>query len=210
MLGPFVYINFIQGDPPGRLELSEAAASETSDASTDTRDLAGTWSVTDASQAGYRVEEVLVGRSTEAVGRTSDVTGDLVVSGTTIESASFDVDLTTVTSDDDRRDNQFAGRIMETATYPTATFELTEPITLEAVPGDLETVTVSATGEVTLRGVTNEVTFELTAQRNGDTIEVNGTIPIVFADYDIPDASFGPAVVEDNGVIEFLLIFEEA
>ena len=69
------------------------------------------------------------------MGRTSDVTGQLLVSGTTIESATFDVDLTTVTSDESRRDNQFRTRIMDTATHPTATFELTEPIELERGPG---------------------------------------------------------------------------
>ena len=163
--------------------------------------------MTDGSQAGYRVPETLLGQDTEAVGRTTDVTGQLLVSGTTIESATFEVDLTTVASDDNRRDNQFRTRIMDTATHPTATFELSEPIELTAIPADLEEVTVTAAGELTLRGVTNEVTFELTARRNGDTIEVNGAIPVSFADYEIPDASFGPATVGDEGEIEFLLVF---
>jgi len=29
---------------------------------------------------------------------------------------------------------------------------------------------------------------------------------VTFADYDIGDPSFGPAVVQDHGVIEFLLV----
>jgi polyisoprenoid-binding protein YceI len=206
--GPFVYINFIQGDAPDRLTLDdtttdgEPTASEASTASID-----GSWVVADGSQAGYRVAEVLVGQDAEAVGRTTDVTGQLLIAGTTIDAATFEVDMTTVSSDEGRRDNQFRDRIMDTATYPTATFELTEPIELAAVPDELEEVTATVTGELTLRGVTNEVTFELTARRNGDTIEVNGAIPIGFADYDIPDVSFGPATVGDTGEIEFLLVF---
>jgi polyisoprenoid-binding protein YceI len=168
----------------------------------------GSWVVADGSQAGYRVDEVLFGQDAEAVGRTSDVTGQLLVSGTTIDSASFDVDLTTVASDESRRDNQFRTRIMDTATFPTATFSLTEPIELSDVPDDLEEITTTVTGDLTLRGVTNEVTFDLTARRNGDAIEVNGTIPVTFDDYDIPDPSFGPASVGDSGEIEFLLVFE--
>jgi hypothetical protein len=54
--------------------------------------------------------------------------------------------------------------------------------------------------------VTNAVTVDLLARRNGATIEVNGTIPITFADYDIANPSGGPAQVGDDGEIEFLLV----
>ena len=127
--GPFAYINFVQGDAPERLGV--ATATTGADTAADTgASLDGTWTVAGGSQAGYRVEEVLLGQNVEAVGRTSAVTGELTVSGTEVQSGSFSVDLTQVTSDEDRRDDAFQGRIMETATYPTATFELTEPITL--------------------------------------------------------------------------------
>ncbi|MGH9118182.1 MAG: YceI family protein [Acidimicrobiales bacterium] len=214
--GPFVYINFIRDETPERLSLDGAATTTQADGATTTTatepeptpaSVDGSWAVTDGSQAGYRVAEVRLGQDAEAVGRTSDVTGQLLITGATIDSATFEVDLTTVASDDNRRDNQFRTRIMDTATYPTATFELSGPIDLTSVPADLEEVTVTAVGELTLRGVNNEVTFDLTARRNGDTIAVNGTIPLTFADYEIPDASFGPATVGDVGEIELLLDF---
>jgi polyisoprenoid-binding protein YceI len=166
--------------------------------------------VSGSSEAGYRVAEVLFGQSTTAVGRTSDVTGEFVIDGTTIASASFEVDLTTVSSDESRRDGQFQNRIIDTSTYPTATFELTQPITLDGVPDDLEEITVSATGNLTLHGVTKSVTFELTARRNGDTVELNGTIPVTFSDYGIDNPSGGPASVGDTGEIEFLLTLAHA
>ena len=210
--GPFVYIHFIKADPAERLAFADAQTTTT--AGTDTtvatsgtdESIEGTWSVGDGSEAGYRVREILLGQDTTATGRTSDVTGDLVITGTTIDAAEFTVDLTTVESGEDRRDNQFHGRIMDTGTYPTAAFALTEPIVLDVVPADLEEITVSATGEFTIHGVTKPVAFELKARRNGGAIEVNGTIPVVFSDYEIPDASGGPATVADNGEIEFLLI----
>jgi len=37
-------------------------------------------------------------------------------------------------------------------------------------------------------------------------VKVAGTIPVTFADYDIPNPSFGPASTEDHGEIEFLLV----
>ena len=206
VVAPYVYINFVQGDPPPELEFAEAAEP----AATTSTSLDGTWTITDGSEAGYRVDEVLFGQDTEAVGRTSDITGSLTVDGTTITAASFTVDMTTVESDEGNRDNQFRDRIMETDTYPTATFELTEPVSLDAIPADLEEITVTVTGDLTVHGVTQSVTFDLLARRSGSTIEVDGTIPIDFADYDIPDASFGPATVQDHGEIEFLLTFEPA
>jgi hypothetical protein len=36
---------------------------------------------------------------------------------------------------------------------------------------------------------------------------VVGQIPIVFADYNIPNPSFGPASTDDNGILEFSLVF---
>ena len=65
-----------------------------------------------------------------------------------------------------------------------------------------------ATGNLTLRGITKSVTFDLTAQRVGNNVKVNGNIPVVFADYKISNPSGGPATTEDHGVIEFLLVFE--
>jgi polyisoprenoid-binding protein YceI len=78
------------------------------------------------------------------------------------------------------------------------------------IPAEGETVTASATGDLTLRGTTNSVTFDVQARLNGGNIEVDGSIPIVFADWDIPNPSFGPASTEDNGVLEFLLVFSRS
>ncbi|MET1002352.1 MAG: YceI family protein [Acidimicrobiia bacterium] len=209
VVAPYVYINFVQGNPPAPLAFAETVTAAASDAGTTAEaSLDGSWTVTDGSEAGYRVDEVLFGQDTEAVGRTTDVTGELEVSGTTINAASFTVDLTTVESDEGNRDKQFRDRIMETDTYPTATFVLTEPVTLDAIPADLEETTVTVTGDLTVHGATQSVTFDVLARRNGTTIEVDGTIAVDFADYNIPDASFGPATVQDHGEIEFLLTFE--
>ena len=46
-----------------------------------------------------------------------------------------------------------------------------------------------------------------TATPHGGTIVVNGAIPIDFDDYEIPDASGGPASVGRDGELELLLVF---
>ena len=207
--GTWVYINVIEGDPPAKLKLTPVKEKSGSD-STATTTIAGDWTVKSDSAVQYRVPEVLFGQSTTAVGKTTAITGDMTISGTTVQSASFTADLTKVTSDQTNRDNQFQGRIMDTANFPNATFKLTTPIDLGSVPANGQQVTVKATGDLTLRGKTKSVTFDIVAQRNGAAIETNGTIPVTFADYGIPAPSFGPAEVGDSGELVFLVNFQPA
>ena len=221
VVGPWVYINLIRDDPPDRLTLADAATSTTDGSSssstsptapgTELTGIDGTWTVSGTSNAaGYRVKEVLFGQDAEAVGRTDDVTGSLTASGTTITATEIEVDMTTVASDESRRDSQFHNRIMSTDEFPTATFALTSPIDLGQLPAEGEEITVEATGELTLRGVTQEVTVALHAVRQDGTIVVNATIPIDFDDYEIPDASGGPASVGRTGDLELLMVFSRA
>ena len=206
--GTFVYIHFISPDAPAPLTFSSAATGSDAPSplvgGTD-----GTWKATDASVVGYRVKEVLFGQDNEAAGRTNAVTGQLTIAGTTVNTASFTVDMTKVSSDSGQRDGQFRGRIMDTSEFPTATFELTQPIQLQSIPANLQQITVKATGKLTLHGVTKDVTTDLTARLNGSNLEVNGTIPITFSDYGIDNPSGGPASVGDNGQIELLLVFQK-
>ena len=159
---------------------------------------------------GYRVVEVLFGQDTEGVGRTTAVTGSLTLDGAAITAAEFTVDMTTLKSDEDNRDRKFQGEIMETSTFPTATFTITQPIELGSVPADGTEITASATGDLTLHGVTKCVTLEVKAQRNGDIIDVLGSTNVLFADYDIANPSNGAVTTQDNGTIEFLLTFTKA
>lgn len=188
------------------------ATTESADTSAESAEgFDGAWTATADSEFGYRVAEILVGVETEAVGRGSEIAGSFTVSGTEITDACFVVQVASITSDESMRDGQFNSRIMETETYPTATFVLTDPIDLDALPevgGDA--ITATAAGDLTLHGVTNAVTFEVTVQAGDDVIGVLGEIPVVFADYDIADPSGGPAEVGDDGVLEFLLAFEPA
>jgi polyisoprenoid-binding protein YceI len=212
VVGPFVYINLIKADPADPLTLADApsATSSTADPSSvpaSATGIDGSWSLLEGSKAQYRVKEVLFGQDTEATGSTEEVTGTLSASGTTISAVQVTVDMDSVTSDESRRDGQFRGRIMSTSEFPTATFTLTEPIDLGTLPADGQEIDVKATGDLTLRGVTNSETFDLTAKLDGSSIVVSAAIPIAFDDYDIPDASGGPASVGRNGTLVVALTF---
>jgi polyisoprenoid-binding protein YceI len=117
------------------------------------------------------------------------------------------VDMTSVTSDQSRRDGQFTGRIMETAEHPTGTFRLTAPIELGSEPAVGSTVTAKATGDLTLKGVTRPVTFDVAVKRADASVAVSGAVPVTFSDYGIDNPSIGGFVsVGDTGTVEFLLV----
>lgn len=228
----FVYIFFIRADAPPALtttDLDDALNGTTpsSDEAVTTAvvvtdpptgataapgaaatDPTGTWNISSDSTLGYRVKEVLFGVDTEGAGRTNQVTGTLVIDGTTATSAEFTVDMASISSDDNRRDNQFRGRIMSTDDFPTSTFVLTSPIDFGSVPAEGQSITATATGDLTLRGVTHSVTFEVTAKLDNGRIGVLGNIPISFSEYEIPDPSNQAATVKDNGLLEFVLVFD--
>ena len=208
--GPFVYIHFIAAKAPAPLTLTKTTASPTASGSASASSasgVGGTWSVTTGSQVGYRVNEILFGQSNVAAGRTSSVTGSLTITGTTISKGSFSVDMTSVSSDEQRRDNQFNGRIMDTSSYPTATFRLSSPIVLSSIPAVGVQSSTQATGVLTMHGTSKSVTFTVKGQRTTTGIEVTGSIPIVFGDWNIPNPTFGPVSTDDHGALEFLLVF---
>ena len=174
--------------------------------------LVGRWEVLadGSSFAGYRVEEELarIGATT-AVGRSTVLTGSLVFDGAAITEVVIEVDLTALTSDDSRRDGALRRQALETNTYPSTTFTLTEPIPIDAAPAEGEMLSVTATGDLTLHGVTREVQIPMEGQLVGDRVAVVGSLEIVFADYDMDTPSaFIVLAIDDHGIMEFQLVFE--
>lgn len=226
--GSFIYAKFINKSDP---KFDQATVDSRLDAATSTTTVAGsttvaadpsgsrlptaaasgidgTWSIKTGSEVGYRVKESINGFDTTANGRTQSITGAMSASGAKITEGQFSVDMTTFTSDQSRRDDQFNGRIMNVTKFPTSTFALTAPIDFGAVPADGGTVTASATGDLTLHGTTKSVTFDVQGTFKNGLIGVLGQIPVLFADYGIPSPSFATTHTEDNGLLEFVLVLE--
>jgi len=222
---------FFSGDAPPEVDLAATAdavtqASSTTralDASTTTAAPAasgidGTWTVdtsvgeftvteaTTASFVGFRVDEELssIGATT-AVGRSPNVSGSINIDGTVVTSVEVAADMTAIVSDRSRRDGAIQ-RALNTGANPNATFVLTVPIDLgdEALNGDL--VATTASGQLTVNGITNDISIDIEAQLVGDAILITGTTDVVFSDYEVT-APTAPVVlsVEDNGIIELQL-----
>lgn len=186
------------------------AASHTSDDESSVG-VDGTWTVqanADATFIGYRINEVLntIG-DFEVVGRTSDVSGSLVIEGTTITEVSVVAQMDTLTTDNSGRDRAMRSQALQTDQFAEATFTLTTPIELDAVPAVGEPIETTASGDLTIHGVTQAVDFPLEAQLVGDSIVVVGQLQMLLADYDITAPS-APIVasVEDNALLELSIV----
>ena len=135
--------------------------------------------------AGFRVDEVLnsIGDFT-AVGRTADVAGSIELSSTALVAATVEVTMSTLRTDNSFRDGRIYGAL-NTSEYPKAIFTLAEPVELPAGMADGEAFSGSAQGDLTIKGVTNRVTFDLQAQLVGDIIVAVGSSDVVFSDYGV-------------------------
>ncbi len=203
VVGPLLFFRLVEGKAPARLTLPNTGGVNGSQVAAGP--VSGTWMISTGSQAGYRVQEILFGQHHTAVGRTSKITGSVVISGITVTAASFSVDMAAVKSDQVSRDAQFHGFIMETYRYSHAGFRLTQPIQIGPLPALGKVVTREVTGMLTLRGMTHVVSFPTNAERVAGGIDVTAAIPITFSDWHIPNPSFAIAQVGNTGLIEVLL-----
>ncbi len=161
--------------------------------------------------AGFRIAEELSGiGSTTAVGRTGDVSGTMQIDGTKLTAATFEVDLTTITTNESRRDDKVQ-QALDTGDFPTATFTLTQPVDMGAGAATGGPVSVTAVGDLTIHGVTKQVSFPLEAQLVGGTVVVVGSLDITFADFGVSVPS-APIVVSaaGNGPLEVQILFTRA
>ena len=178
--------------------------------------LSGTWTVDTSigsfsdftsTYVGFRVDEELargIGAAT-AVGRTPTVSGTFELDGSTLVAAEITADLGKIRTDRAGRDGKVK-QALDTGNHPEATFTLAGLVDLGDLPSEGAQIEVTATGTLTLKGVTNDVEVDLAATLIGEIVTVVGTFDIMFADYGI-EAPSAPIVVsvEDHGVVEIQL-----
>jgi polyisoprenoid-binding protein YceI len=170
-------------------------------------------------EARYRVREQLANLAfpSDAVGSTQAVTGQLVITtdGQVVaEESEFAVDLSTLTSDSGRRDNFIRRNTLQTDAYPLAVFVPRSAIGLPA-PLPMEgAVSFQLVGDMTVRGTTTEVTWNVTAQAAGGR-ELTGqaTTAVTFGDLglEIPRVPMVLSVQDTIGLeLDFHLVRDEA
>lgn len=167
-------------------------------------------------EADYRVREQLARMNfpTDAVGKTSSVTGQVVVSpDSSIDSSAskFTVDATSLQTDQAMRDNFVRRNVLQTDQYPQIVFVPTQvsglPATLPA-SGD---VSFKLTGNLTIRDVTKPVTWDVTGKINNGEATGTATTSFTFEDFNITQPRV-PVVlsVADKITLEMTLDLQQA
>jgi polyisoprenoid-binding protein YceI len=171
----------------------------------------GTYRPTSGSVAGFRIQQTVLGLTSDVVGRTTDITGTATITDGQVTTADLRVGLLALTTGDAKPAPQF-GISLDTQRYPDATISLAPPVTLDAAFASGTTLTVNAAGTLTLHGVTRTVTMPLSVRRDGTSIDVAGSVPVAFADYGItrPTGYGGLGSLADHGVAEFLIVLHRS
>jgi polyisoprenoid-binding protein YceI len=145
--------------------------------------------VPEETEARYVVEEEFFGRGFgTAIGITKIVEGEftILLDGTpSVQAGEFRVDLRTLTSDENRRDNAIRRRWLESNTFPIAVFV---PIAVSDFPAGVSytegvTVQFKLSGDLTVHETTNAVTFDVTASGVGDTLVGVATTNFLMTDF---------------------------
>jgi polyisoprenoid-binding protein YceI len=147
----------------------------------------------------------------EAVGSTQKIEGTFQLDPEHLDESpgenSFTVQLTTLTSNQDRRDN-YIREIRDDGgpsfdAYPTATFKGTS-INGTSRPNDAgRALDFKLAGDFTVREITKPIVFDVKAQLSGDTLTGTATTRILLSDYEIGPIDFYDTVkVADDVAIE--------
>jgi len=205
----FVYFILFSHSAPAPLALTSPAAAAASPAST-AAPIPGTWTVASHSVAGYRVREQLafLQAPSDAVGRTSQVTGSVAIAGSAmglqVTTAALSVNVQSLTSDQQMRDSHLQALGIESAQFPTATFVLSSPVSLPASATSGVAIHVPLTGALTIHGTTRTETIPVQARLSGSEIEVAGSITFPWGAFKMQAPNIAGFVsVNDSATMEF-------
>ncbi len=120
----------------------------------------------------------------------------------------IEVDLTTLKSDEQRRDDHMRTMAIETDRFPTATFVSTSDLVVR--PDDRSSARAFVRGDFTLHGVTRTVEIPVQARYDGSRIEVVGTLSFPWALFDMQQPNLSYVTVEADPTMEFQLFFHHA
>jgi polyisoprenoid-binding protein YceI len=221
-LGAYLYFFSGLRSAPKPLALASPASTAPPAASTQSAGaLAGSWTIGQGSEAGYRVREQFVGQSSphEAVARTSAVSGGLTVqqaaSGLAATNVSFTAQLSGLQSVDQvagynvsQRD-RFVSRSLNVQQFPDAAFKAAS-VNVPATATKGQPVTLTVPGQLTIHGVTKDATATVQARVNGSQLQLAGSTPAVMTDFGITPPQVPFTTSESTVTIEFQLVLTRA
>lgn len=168
----------------------------------------------EGNEARYRVREQLarINFPSDAVGTTSVVSGRIVLDerGAIVPAQSeFVIDLASIATDSDRRDNYVRRNTLATAQHPTARFVPTAATGLPAPLPASGTAEFRLTGMLTIREVTKPVTWDVTARFVNGAVTGLAKTQFTFADFELPKPRVASVLSVDDEIrleYEFRLV----
>ena len=140
---------------------------------------AGSWTVSNTSKATVRVREQLVSVNlpSDAVLVATGATGTFALrdDGTFSPDSKISFDLTTLASDNRNRDDFIKGDTLQTRQFPKAELVPTRTTGLTLPLPSSGEFAFKLTGQMTIRGKTKEVTFDVQAKRAGNELTATAT-----------------------------------
>lgn len=213
----FVYFVLFSHSAPAPLALSAPSSSAAALPALTSSEIPGTWTVASKSVAGYRVREQLafLQAPSDAVGRTSQITGSATITGNAaalvVSTATFTVDVQSLTSDQQMRDSHIQTLGLESAQFPKATFVLSSPVTLPDNAASGAEIHVSLTGPLTIHGTTKTETIPVEARLSGSEIEVVGSVTFPWGDFNMQAPNVAGFVsVNSTATMEFDLFLKHS
>jgi polyisoprenoid-binding protein YceI len=157
------------------------------------------------SEASYEVQEKFarLPAPSKAVGRTSSIEGDFRLAtgeAATLLANRFAVDLRTLKSDSDRRDQLIREQWLESNRFPMAEFTATRVEQLPAAVVEGQEVPLRIIGDMKIRDVTREVAFDTRAMLQGSTLSGTATTFLLMRDFGFEPPSILNIVTVEDGV----------
>jgi polyisoprenoid-binding protein YceI len=166
------------------------------------------------SEARFKLNEVLRGVDNLVVGTSSNLAGQIAFNPEDLSLAqvgTIAVDARTLTTDSNLRNNTLRNDILFAFVYEQIIFQ---PTGISGLPDTItvgEEVTFDLTGELTIRDITNPVTFSVTAQLiTPERLEGLATTTVTRSAYELQIPSVpGVANVDDEVVVEFDFVADQ-
>lgn len=157
----------------------------------------------DSSEATFALSEVLRGSQATVVGTTNQVAGEIAVDLNDLSTAqvgTIQVNARTFVTDENRRNQMIRNQILNTDRYEYITFVPTEIVGLSGSAAAGQEWTFQIVGDLTIRDITQPVTFEVTARVDGNGHLVGTAVTMINrADFNlnIPSVPFVADVGEE-------------
>ncbi len=141
------------------------------------------------SQARFVIDEVLQGAPKTVVGSTNQVAGQIALDPTDLDTAQVGtilINARTIVTDSEQRNRMIQNRILETGQHEYISFQPKQLVGLPDGAPAGQAVPIKIVGDLTIKGITHEVTFDATVTpASTDRLQGSAATTIRYADWGI-------------------------